>query len=122
MNEAGWRNQIYDMVLRGAQIGPNDIDAATKYLATSFGPGVPFPNQQPVDVKLPDGAGKELVEGGCALCHGVDRVAATNRSKDQWEKIVNRMVFYGSPISGDQVTSIVTYLDQNFGVKQTAAK
>jgi mono/diheme cytochrome c family protein len=122
MNEAGWRNQIYDMILRGAQIGPNDIDAATKYLATAFGPGVPFPNQPVVEVKLPDGAGKELVEGGCALCHGVDRVVATNRPKDQWEKIVNRMVFFGAPISGDQVTSIVGYLDKNYGVKQTAAK
>ena len=38
-----WRHQVYDMILRGAQVGPGDIDAAVKYMTTNFGPGVPFP-------------------------------------------------------------------------------
>ena len=114
MGEKAWRAQIYDMVLRGAQIGPGDIDIAAKYMATSYGPGVPFPNQQPVKVSLPGGPGKEIVEGGCALCHGLDRVADTKRTKGQWQAIVNRMIFFGAPVSPAQATTVVSYLSTNF--------
>ncbi len=112
--------QIYDMVLRGAQIGPDDIDTAVKYMVASYGPGVAFPGQQPAQVSLADGAAKSLVEGGCALCHGLDRVVATKRSKGEWQNIVNRMVYFGSPVSGDQVSSVVDYLAANYSPAQTA--
>jgi mono/diheme cytochrome c family protein len=123
MGEKAWRAQIYDMTLRGAQITPDDIDTAAKYMAKSYGPGVPFPGPPPAKVTLADGQGKELVEGGCALCHGLDRVADTKRTKEQWQLIVNRMVFFGAPISGDQVTTVVDYLATNYSPQpQTAAK
>ncbi|HLI20638.1 MAG TPA: hypothetical protein VKV32_05950 [Stellaceae bacterium] len=122
MNETAWRAQIYDMILRGAQITPADIDTAAKYMAKNYGPGVPFPGQQPVKVTLASGNGENLVEGGCALCHGLDRVTDTKRSKEQWQLIVNRMVFFGAPISGDQVATVVDYLATNYGPTQTATK
>src|SRR5450432_1979721 len=40
--ELAWRHQVYDMILRGAQIAPSELDASVKYLTASFGPGVPF--------------------------------------------------------------------------------
>lgn len=122
MGDKAWRAQIYDMILRGAQITPNDIDTAVKYMTASYGPGVPFPGQQPVQVTLADGAGKPLVEGGCALCHGLDRVAATKRTKEQWQGIVNRMIYFGSPVSPDQAATVVDYLATNYGATQTATK
>ena len=121
MGDNAWRAQIYDMVLRGAQIGPDEIDTAVKYMVASYGPGVPFPGQQPAQVTLADGGAKSLVEGGCALCHGLDRVVAAKRTKAEWQTIVNRMVFFGSPISGDQVTGVVDYLTTNYGAPQTAS-
>lgn len=122
MGENAWRAQIYDMILRGAQITPADIDTAAKYMAKSYGPGVPFPGQQPVQVTLADGAGKPLVEGGCALCHGLDRVTDTKRTKEQWQLIVNRMMFFGAPITQDQEATVVDYLATNYGATQTASK
>lgn len=121
MGDKAWRAQIYDMILRGAQIGPDDIDTAVKYMVASYGPGVPFPGQQPAKVTLADGAAKSLVEGGCALCHGLDRVVAAKRTKEQWQTIVNRMIYFGSPLSGDQVSSVVDYLAANYGAPQTAS-
>jgi len=121
MNDKAWRAQIYDMILRGAQIGPDDIDTAVKYMVASYGPGVPFPGQQPAQVTLAEGPAKPLVEGGCALCHGLDRVVAAKRSKAEWQTIVNHMVYFGSPISGDQVSSVVDYLAANYGTAQTAS-
>ena len=121
MGDKAWRAQIYDMVLRGAQIGPDEIDTAVKYMVASYGPGVPFPGQQPAQVTLADGQAKSLVEGGCALCHGLDRVVAAKRSKAEWQTIVGRMVYFGSPIAGDQVGSVVDYLAANYGASQTAS-
>ena len=97
--EKAWRFQVYDMIMRGAQVGPQDIDKVVSYLATNFGPGVPFPGQQPAQVSLPDGQGKDVVEGGCALCHGLDRVAAAKRSKSDWDNVLNRMIFFGAPLN-----------------------
>lgn len=121
MNDKAWRGFVYDMILRGAQIGPDDIDTAVKYMVASYGPGVPFPGQQPAQVTLADGPTKPLVEGGCALCHGLDRVVATKRTKAEWQTIVNRMVYFGSPVSGDQEASVVDYLVANYGQAQTAS-
>jgi cytochrome c5 len=113
--EQAWRHQIYDMILRGAQIAPSEMDASVKYLTASFGPGVPFPGPPAAAVTLPDGPGKELVEGGCALCHGLDRVVAAKRGKSEWNGIVAHMVFLGAPLAPDQATTIAAYLDSKFG-------
>jgi mono/diheme cytochrome c family protein len=115
MNEKGWRRQIYNMVLRGAQIGPDDIDAATAYLAAHFGPGVPVADQPSAEVHLPQGPGADLVTGACATCHGLDRVTATNRPGKQWEPIVERMIEIGAPLDEKQASEILAYLETNYG-------
>lgn len=115
MNEKGWRHQIYNMVLRGAQIGPDDIDAATAYLAAHFGPGVPVGDQPSADVHLPQGPGADLVAGACATCHGLDRVTATNRPGQQWVPIVERMIEIGAPLDEKQAGEILSYLQTNYG-------
>jgi hypothetical protein len=118
MNEAGWKEQIENMVLRGAQIGPNDIEKAAAYLAENFGPGVPFPNQNAAEVKLPDGPGQKLVEGGCGgLCHGLDRVVAANRPGQQWRAIVHRMVAIGAPLDDNQTNQVIAYLEANYAAR-----
>lgn len=109
-----WRYQVYDMVLRGAQVGPGDIDTVVNYLAINFGPGinVPPPMRQ---VTLPDGPGKDLVEKNCVLCHGLDRVAAVKRSPIGWSDVLKRMEFYGAPLSGKDEQTITAYLESKFG-------
>ena len=121
MGEAGWRRQVYNMVLRGAQIGPDEIDDAVKYLATNFGPGVPIPGPAPAPVKLHDGAGADLVTGACGTCHGVDRVVAVARPGRQWEAIVHRMVAIGATIDADQARQIISYLETNYGAAPSKA-
>jgi mono/diheme cytochrome c family protein len=109
-----WRLQIYDMILRGAQLTLPEVDQAVAYLAANFGPGinVPAPTMQ---VTLPDGPGKNIVETHCAVCHGLDRVAAAKRSKLEWEALVARMIHLGAPVSGDDVKTMTSYLEANFG-------
>jgi mono/diheme cytochrome c family protein len=121
MGEAGWRRQVYNMMLRGAQVKPDEIDDVVNYLATNFGPGVPVPGPAPTPVTLPAGAGADLVTGACGICHGVDRVVAVARPGQQWEAIVHRMVAIGAPIDADQTTQIVSYLKANYGAAPSKA-
>jgi mono/diheme cytochrome c family protein len=111
-----WRFQVYDMILRGAQVQPADVDKVVGYLAASYGPGinVPPPLHQ---VTLPDGQGKDLVESHCSVCHGLDRIAMAKRAPGEWTQIVHRMIFLGAPVSGDDAKIITAYLDAKFGAK-----
>jgi mono/diheme cytochrome c family protein len=111
-----WREHITDMMMFGAQIGPDDLDKMVTYLATNFGPGVNVPPPQK-EVTLADGAGKDLVEKNCVLCHGLDRVTAANRTTQGWTAIVGTMKFFGAPISGDEEKTIVAYLSDKYGGK-----
>lgn len=118
-NAEAWRRQVWDMVERGAQIAPGEMDTVVKYLSTVFGPGANLP--QFASVSLPDGQGKEVIDGGCALCHSLDRIAAAKRSPQDWQDVVNKMVFLGAPLSADQAKAAVAYLDANFSLEQKAA-
>jgi cytochrome c5 len=110
---AGWRIYVSNMVLRGAQLTPAEVDEAVTYLATNFGPGINLPLQK--KVALPDGSGKQLVETRCALCHDLERVAAVKRNKQDWTPIVADMVAWGAPLTGDEAKTITGYLAANFG-------
>lgn len=110
---AGWRVYVSNMVLRGAQLTPAEVDTVVNYLATNLGPGINVPPQTPV--ALPDGAGKQLVETRCALCHDLERVAAVKRKKQDWTPIVANMAAWGAPVTADQAKTITDYLAANFG-------
>jgi mono/diheme cytochrome c family protein len=110
-----WRHQIYDMIGRGAQVRPDEIEAMVTYLTANFGPGIPFPGQTPSQVQLAHAPGSDLVTAKCSLCHGVDRVIAAKRSRGQWDTIVKKMTYLGAPVTADQAKTIVTYLSTAYG-------
>jgi cytochrome c5 len=110
---AGWRTYVSNMVLRGAQLTPAEVDKVVNYLSTSLGPGVNLPPAKPV--ALPDGNGKQLVENSCMLCHDLERVAEVKRKKQDWGPIVASMVAWGAPATADQAKTITDYLAANFG-------
>jgi cytochrome c5 len=110
---AGWRMYVSNMVLRGAQLTPAEVDKVVNYLATNLGPGINLPPQKPV--ALPDGSGKQLVETRCALCHDLERVAEVKRKKQDWAPIVADMVAWGAPATSAEEKTITDYLAANFG-------
>lgn len=112
-----WRHQIYDMVGRGAQVTPAEIDTMVNYLVANFGPGIPFPGQTPSSVAIAPGTGSDVVMQKCILCHGVDRVVAAKRTPGQWATLVKRMVYLGATLTPDQTTAVVTYLSTNYAPK-----
>jgi cytochrome c5 len=109
----GWRLYVNNMVLRGAQLSPPEIDKVVDYLALNLGPGANLPPAKPV--VLPDGHGKELVETRCGLCHDLERVVTAKRQKRSWPVIVDNMVAWGATATPDEAKTMTDYLAANFG-------
>ncbi len=109
----GWRMYVNNMVLRGAQLTPAEIDKVVDYLSLNLGPGANLPPAKPVT--LPDGTGKNLVETRCALCHDLERVATAKRQKGAWPVIVSNMVTWGATATPDEAKTMTDYLVANFG-------
>jgi mono/diheme cytochrome c family protein len=110
-----WRDTVYDMILRGAQVEPADVDRVVNYLTLHFGAGMLLAGPPGPPVKLPDGPGKKLVGDTCVLCHSLDRALAGKRSKGQWERIIAQMEYLGAPLSPDNAKIVTNYLSANFG-------
>jgi mono/diheme cytochrome c family protein len=107
----GWKNHVHNMVLRGAQLTPREADTVLAYLVANFGPGAPAPGS----VTLPNGAGKELVETRCAVCHSLERVTAVKRPARDWDTIVANMYDRWGVSATDEAQAITSYLAAQFG-------
>jgi cytochrome c5 len=111
----GWKRHVYNMVIRGAQLSPHDIDTVLNYLNTNFGPGQSLPPAKPVS--LAAGAGKELVETRCTICHDLERVTSAKRQKSAWPGIVANMFDRFGLAAPDEAQAITSYLAANYGSK-----
>ena len=64
---------------------------------------------------LPDGPGKQVVEGACQKCHAPNVIAAKRKTKDAWVETVVKMRGLGAEVFDDDVDPIATYLARHFG-------
>jgi cytochrome c5 len=68
---------------------------------------------------FPPGPGKDVVEGGCAMCHSLSYIRTNSRfmTPDVWKAEVTKMrTAFGAPIDDDAANEIIAYLVKNFGV------
>jgi cytochrome c5 len=113
----GWKHFVDDMILRGAQLTPQEADTVAQYLAKNFGPGTsPMQSGLKTDA-LPAGNGEKLVESHCALCHDLGRVTTVTRSKEEWNTTVsNMMARAGANVATqDEILTMASYLTAHFG-------
>ena len=108
----GWKRHVYNMVIRGAQLPPQDVDTVLSYLNSNFGPGQNLPPAKPVS--LPDGPAKQLVETRCTLCHDLERVTLAKRSKAAWPGIVDNMFERFGLNEPNEARDIAAYLAANY--------
>ena len=72
------------------------------------------------EIKLKDGAGKDLVVANCAMCHSLDYVPMNSPFLDRkgWEAEVSKMMkAFGAPVSPEDAPKIVNYLVENYAKK-----
>ena len=104
--------------LLGGIFGATISRAAPPPQGPGQGPGEP----QRWVARLPEGKGSDIVAANCILCHTVERVVTSHRSRAAWDDLVKLMALRGCPINDEQVAIVIDYVSKNFGpVRKEAA-
>jgi len=128
----GWQDTVQKMVVIGAQLDTEEMDRVIDHLYRTYGPGTGDPMRAgilPADspmqadgrlssenVVLPEGEGKQMVQGLCTMCHDLGVVVATRRSSDDWQHYTSNMLRQnGIRIAEDKQEVMVSYLHRYFG-------
>ena len=75
-------------------------------------------------LRLTEGPGLTQVQASCSMCHSLDYILMNSPFQDKaaWEKTVNKMVkVMGAPLTADDITAVVAYLDRHYGKAAPAA-
>jgi len=64
-------------------------------------------------VSLPDGPGKEIVQTKCEACHGLNLIANSGYSREEWVSLFNTMV----ALPHSEADTVADYLARNFPEK-----
>ena len=120
-----WSGIVDRMKSYGTVLDAKQTTTVVDYLAKSFAPKGAAPAAPaapaPQDSTAADAAGKALVDGACATCHGVDLITAKNSTREEWQGIIDRMKSYGTAIDDKQTATLLDYLVKHYGPKGAAA-
>jgi cytochrome c5 len=75
-------------------------------------------------LQLTEGPGLAQVQANCSMCHSLDYILMNSPFQDKaaWEKTVNKMVkVMGAPLTVEDITAVVAYLDTHYGKVAPAA-
>jgi virginiamycin B lyase len=70
---------------------------------------------------FPTGAGKDLLETRCSICHSPNMVTVFGRSEPEWQTLVGEMTDRGAEINDEEFKVLVAYLTTNWGLKKSTA-
>jgi hypothetical protein len=60
-------------------------------------------------------SGQELLTDRCTGCHSLDRVRNSERSRGEWEDVVEWMETYGVELTDEEQEILVDYLAETYG-------
>jgi cytochrome c5 len=114
-----WRKTVYEMIGRGAQVKPDEIEPIISYLAASFNPSSPAAQtaggQPPAGAgALPEGAGRAVLQSRCGQCHAVTTVTTARHTKQEWTDTLQKMRVLGVTLGADEQNTLIAYLSEHF--------
>lgn len=119
--EEGWRDTVYSMISRGAQVMPNEIDPLISYLSHQFGPDS---SSQTAEVEASDGSiavsgelGQTIIARVCTQCHAIEVVTESRKSEVEWQETISRMISYGAVLTADEKSVVESYATEHFGTR-----
>ena len=118
-----WSSTVDRMKTYGSNLDDKQTTTVIDYLAKAFPPkgAAPAAPAAAAGGQDTDAAGKALVNGVCASCHGFDLITAKNITRKEWQDIVDRMKGYGANLNATQTTTLLDYLEKTQGPKQQAS-
>ena len=111
---AGWRMYVNNMVLRGAQLTPAEIDKVVDYLVAQSRSG-----RQLAAGQAGDAAGRAAAriwsKPAAAYATTLNASPPPSARRRAWPVIVNNMVAWGATATPDEAKTMTDYLAANFG-------
>ena len=110
-----WKDTVYFMISRGAQIMPDEIEPVTAYLAATAGS-----NRQTI-TQTSDGGGRRgaggadqqapeaILQRNCQQCHEIS-VASKKLDSEDWSAVITRMMGYGARLTPADRQKLIEYL------------
>jgi nitrate/TMAO reductase-like tetraheme cytochrome c subunit len=60
---------------------------------------------------------QELVEERCVGCHALTIIETSQKTRQEWEETVDRMVAKGARLDDRQVEKVIDYLTETYGAE-----
>jgi mono/diheme cytochrome c family protein len=112
-----WKDTVYSMIGRGAQVMPDEVEDVTAFLASNAGG-----NGQPAsrtanagrpgrdDQQMPEGEGKAILQRTCQQCHDL-ATASTKLPAEEWSAVIAKMMTYGAKLTPADQQKLIAYLN-----------
>jgi mono/diheme cytochrome c family protein len=114
-----WKETVYFMISRGAQVMPDEIEPVTAFLAATAGSGSQtstqtsgrgragggVPGQQPAEAD-----GRAILQRNCQQCHEL-ATASKKLASEDWRAVITRMVTYGARLTPADQQTLIGYLN-----------
>jgi cytochrome c2 len=113
-----WKDTVYFMISRGAQVRPDEVEPVTAYLVATAGSGQAS-GQAPGGGRGGAGRGGQQAEGGdgrailqrtCQQCHDL-ATASKKMPAEAWSAVIARMTSYGARLTSADQQLLIGYLD-----------
>ena len=105
-----WKDTVYSMIGRGAQVRPDEIEAATAFLAATSGRSL----AANADVRRGAGGaevdGRAILQRTCQQCHDL-ATASTKLASEDWSAVIAKMTTYGAKLTPADQQKLIEYLN-----------
>jgi mono/diheme cytochrome c family protein len=114
-----WKDTVYFMISRGAQVMPDEIEPVTAFLAATAGSGSQPSTQPPGRGRAAGGGagqqpaeadGLAILQRNCQQCHELTTASKKPASED-WRAVITRMVTYGARLTSADQQTLIGYLN-----------
>lgn len=118
-----WRDTVYRMIGRGAQVFPDEIEPLTAYLTATGGQVPPQPaggapaaagrrgRAAEATTTAADGDATAILARRCQLCHDLAKATTKPASAESWDAIIDRMVVLGASVTPAEHQTLIAYLN-----------
>jgi cytochrome c5 len=73
------------------------------------------PEEEEPTAQPSSGDGAALLEERCTVCHGLERANQAQKTGQEWEQTVTRMIGHGAELAEDEQATLIEYLTATYG-------
>lgn len=116
---AEWRDTVYSMIGRGAQLSPDEIESVIAYLSANGGIGTKSAADTPQEAtrggrgggqQTAESDGRAILQRSCQQCHDLT-TASTKKASEDWSQVIAKMIAYGAKLGPADQQKLTEYLN-----------